>query len=566
MFYFTLIRVRIKKMEEFSVLIGGEAGQGSRKAGLLLGKILLEWGWQIFIYDDYQSLVRGGHNFSLIRASQKKPLTTDLSLDLLLSLDKKTAELHCQKLKEKGILVYNTSKISDIKEGLGLPLEKWVKEAGGISLMENVALIGAAAKILGISWEVVEKVIREEFRQEVREKNLKVGYLAFGSCKTLFKVPRLKSGGKVLLTGNEAISLGLIKAGLNTYFAYPMTPTSGILHFLAERQKEENLKVYQLESEVGVVNAALGASFAGSRVAVGTSGGGFALMTEGLSFAAQAEVPLLLIEGQRAAPATGVPTYTAQSDLFFTLHAGHGDFLRFLIAPSDGQEAAFWVGEALNLAWEYQTPVILLVDKQICESTFTIEKGIFSKIQPRKPLLTSDNGEYFRYKNTSSGISPLAFPGEKEKVVKVNGYEHDEKGLTIEEAELVQKMQEKRLKKFQKMQEAVEKLPAVNIGGKKNSQTALIVWGSVKGVAMEVAERRGLRLVQPIILQPFPKKQMKKALEGVKKVIVVENNSLGQLAEILPRYGIKVDSKILKYDGRPFWLKELDEKLGNISN
>jgi len=566
LFYFTLIRVRIKKMEEFSVLIGGEAGQGSRKAGLLLGKILLEWGWQIFIYDDYQSLVRGGHNFSLIRASQKKPLTTDLSLDLLLSLDKKTAELHCQKLKEKGILVYNTSKISDIKEGLGLPLEKWVKEAGGISLMENVALIGAAAKILGISWEVVEKVIREEFRQEVREKNLKVGYLAFGSCKTLFKVPRLKSGGKVLLTGNEAISLGLIKAGLNTYFAYPMTPTSGILHFLAERQKEENLKVYQLESEVGVVNAALGASFAGSRVAVGTSGGGFALMTEGLSFAAQAEVPLLLIEGQRAAPATGVPTYTAQSDLFFTLHAGHGDFLRFLIAPSDGQEAAFWVGEALNLAWEYQTPVILLVDKQICESTFTIEKGIFSKIQPRKPLLTSDNGEYFRYKNTSSGISPLAFPGEKEKVVKVNGYEHDEKGLTIEEAELVQKMQEKRLKKFQKMQEAVEKLPAVNIGGKKNSQTALIVWGSVKGVAMEVAERRGLRLVQPIILQPFPKKQMKKALEGVKKVIVVENNSLGQLAEILPRYGIKVDSKILKYDGRPFWLKELDEKLGNISN
>jgi len=553
-------------MEEFSILIGGEAGQGSRKAGLLLGKILLEWGWQVFIYDDYQSLVRGGHNFSLIRASQKKSLAVDFSLDLLLALDKKTVELHRQKLKEKGILVYSTSKISDVREGLGLPLEKWVKEAGGVSLMENVALVGAAAKILGISWEVVEKVIKEEFGKETEEKNLKVAYLAFGSCKTLLKIPKLKAGRQILLTGNEAISLGLIKAGMNTYFAYPMTPTSGILHFLAEKQKEAGLKVYQLESEIGVVNAALGAGFAGSRAAVGTSGGGFALTTEGLSFAAQAEIPLLIVEGQRTAPATGVPTYTAQSDLFFTLYAGHGDFLRFLIAPGDAQEAAFWAGEALNLAWEYQTPAILLVDKQICESTFTVEEAIFSKIKSRKLVLANNDGEYLRYKNTSSGISPLAFPGEKGKVVKVNGYEHDERGLTVEDAEQVKKMQEKRLRKFQKMKEVVEKLPAVNIGGKKNSQTALVVWGSVKGVGLEVAERRGLKLIQPVVFQPFPEKQMKKALEGVKKVIVAENNALGQLAEILPKYGVKVNSKILKYDGRPFWLKELDEKLGNIGN
>jgi len=553
-------------MEEFSILIGGGAGQGSRKAGLLLGKILLEWGWQVFIYDDYQSLIRGGHNFSLIRASQKKPLAADLSLDLLLALDQKTVEFHHPKLKETGILVYNTSRISNVREGLGLPLEQWVKEAGGISLMENVALVGATVKILGISWGIAEKVIKEEFGNQVEKKNLKIAQLAFGSCKTLFRVPKLKASGRILLTGNKAIGLGMIKAGLNIYFAYPMTPTSGILHFLAEKQKETNLKVCQLESEVGVVNAALGASFAGSRVAVGTSGGGFALMTEGLSFAAQGEIPLLIVEGQRAAPATGVPTYTAQGDLLFALHAGHGDFLRFLIAPGDGEEAAFWAGESLNLAWKYQTPVILLVDKQICESTFTVKEKIFSKIKPRNFLLASSKGEYFRYKNTSSGISPLTFPGEKGKVVKASGYEHDEKGLTVEEAKLVQKMQEKRLRKFKKMKEMVEKLPAVNIGGKKNSQTALVAWGSVKGVALEVAEKRGLKLIQPVVIQPFPEKQMKEALEGVKKVIVVENNALGQLAEILPKYGIKIDGKVLKYDGRPFWLKELDEKLRNIGN
>jgi len=553
-------------MEEFSILVGGEAGQGSRKAGLLLGKILLEWGWQVFIYDDYQSLIRGGHNFSLIKASQKKPLGVDLSLDLLFALDEKTVEFHRQKLKETGILVYNASKISNIREGLGLPLEQWVKEAEGVSLMENVALVGAATKILGISWGVAEKVIREEFGSQTGRKNLKIAQLAFGSCKTLFRISRLKSGGKILLAGNEAIGLGMIKAGLDSYFAYPMTPASGILHFLAKKQKEADLKVCQLESEVGVVNAALGASFAGSRVAVGTSGGGFALMTEGLSFAAQGEVPLLIVEGQRAAPATGVPTYTAQGDLLFALHAGHGDFLRFLIAPGDGEEAAFWAGEALNLAWKYQTPVILLVDKQICESTFTVREKIFSKIKPGNFLLTNSSGEYFRYKNTSSGISPLAFPGEKGRVVKVSGYEHDERGLTVEEAKLVRKMQEKRLKKFQRMKKAVGKLPAVNIGGKKNSRTALIAWGSVKGVALEVAEKRGLKLIQPVVLQPFPEKQMKEALKGAKRVIVVENNALGQLAEILPKYGIKVDDKILKYDGRPFWLKELDEKLGNLSN
>ncbi|MGB9707020.1 MAG: 2-oxoacid:acceptor oxidoreductase family protein, partial [Microgenomates group bacterium] len=250
-------------MEEFTILIGGEAGQGSRKAGLLLGKILNLWGWQVFIYDDYQSLIRGGHNFSLIRVSQKKVLTANLTLDFLFALDKKTVEFHRQNLKEKGILVYSASKIPDIKGGLGLPLEEWVKETAGISLMENVALVGAAAKILGISWEMVEKVIKEEFGKEAEEKNLKVAHLAFGSCKTLLKIPKLPPKAQILLTGNEAIGLGLIKAGLDSYFAYPMTPTSGILHFLAEKQKKYRLKVCQLENEIGVVNAALGAAWAG---------------------------------------------------------------------------------------------------------------------------------------------------------------------------------------------------------------------------------------------------------------------------------------------------------------
>lgn len=547
-------------MRSLSLLVGGQAGQGSRKAALLIGKILREWGWYVFIYDDYQSLIRGGHNFSLIRASEKKVLSASFPPDILLALDQKTIDLHLPELKKGGLLIYKLTGDFSFKNGLGLPLEEWVKKVGGIPLMENVALVGALGKILGISWEVVEKVIREEFGESTEEMNLKIANYVFSSCKTIYKIPKLFSKEYFLYTGNEAVSLGMMRAGLNCYFAYPMTPATGILHFLAEKK---NLKVYQLESEIGVINGGLGAAYAGQKTAVGTSGGGFALMTEGLSFAAQAEIPILIIESQRTGPSTGVPTYTAQSDLNFVLGAGHGDFLRFVIAPGDGEEAAFWAGEGLNLAWEYQTPVILLIDKQISESTFPVNKAVFSQIKPKKPLLAGKSKTYLRYKDTPNGLSPLAFPGSKGKVVKVAGHEHSEEGIAVDEAGLIRKMQEKRLRKFGLMQEAAEKLAAVNVLGNKKSKTALIVWGSVKGAALEVAEKRGLRLVQPVILQPFPEKQMKKALEGVEKIIVAENNALGQLAKILPAFGIKVERLILKYDGRPFWPEELDEQLGN---
>lgn len=547
-------------MEELRILVGGKAGQGSRKAGLVIGKILREWGWQIFIYDDYQSLIRGGHNFSLIRASKKRVSCAGFPLDILLALDQKTIDLHFSELKSDGLLVYKKTNNPSPKEGLGLPLETWVKEAGGTSLMENIAAVGALGKILGISWEVVGKVIRKEFGEKSEKINLKVARNAFASCKTITRIPRLTPKKYLLLTGNEAVGVGLLRSDLKVYFAYPMTPSTGILHFLAA---EKGIETWQLESEVAVINAALGSSYAGKRTAVATSGGGFALMTEGLSFAAQAEIPVLIVESQRPGPATGVPTYTSQGDLSFVLGAGHGDFLRFVIAPGDGEEAAFWAGEGLNLAWEYQTPVILLIDKQISESTFAVEGKIFKKIKVRQPLLTSASSNYLRYQDTQNGISPLAFPGQKRKVVKVTGYEHDEKGIAVEDADLVKKMQEKRIRKFEQMRKAVGKMSAVNVYGNKKSKTALIVWGSVKGVAAEVAEEKGLRLVQPVFLQPFPEKQMKKALEGVEKIIVAENNASGQLTQILPAFGIKVDKVILKYDGRPFWKEELDEQLRN---
>jgi len=550
--------------KDYSILIGGAAGQGSRKAGLTIAKLFSQFGYRIFIYDDYQSLIRGGHNFSQIRASEKKILSHREKIDFLLALDETTIKKHQSDLDKKGIIVYNSDKISLKKNNaIGIAMETIVKKAEGIPIMGNTALVAAFAKIVGIDWKTLEKLLKEELKRS-QGLNLKIAEESFNSTKNLVKIEKLDQKPLPLLTGNEALSLGAVKAGLDFYIAYPMTPATGILHYLAKHKKDFNIKVAQLENEVGVVNAALGAAYAGARTMVGTSGGGFALMTEGLSLAAQSETPLVVVESQRMSPGTGVATYNGQGDLLFALTAGHGDILRFVIAPGDADESYFWAGKILNLSWKYQTPSILLTDKEVSESTFSFDKSILDKIKSEKPLLWGKNGKYLRYKKTKNGISPLAFPGEKNAIVKANSYEHDEFGITVEDGKEVEEMQNKRLRKFGEMKKEIDKLQAINVYGRKSAKKAIIAWGSTKGPAKEAAEKLGLKMIQPVILEPFPERQMKNALKGVKKIVLVETNSLGQMEKVLNCYGIKVDKKILKYNARPFLPEEIEKKLSKF--
>jgi 2-oxoglutarate ferredoxin oxidoreductase subunit alpha len=297
---------------------------------------------------------------------------------------------------------------------------------------------------------------------------------------------------------------------------------------------------------------------------VGSSGGGFALMTEALSLAVQNETSLVIVESQRMAPGSGVPTYNAQADLSFALSAGHGDIVKFVIAPGDVEESYIWGGRIMNLSWKYQTPSILLVDKEISESVFSFNKKALKEVKKEEALFWNGKGKYLRYKKTKNGISPLAFPGNKKAAVKANSYEHDQFGLTVEDEDEVKAMQDKRLRKFEKMKKEVDKLEAVKVHGKKTAKKAVIAWGSTKGAVKEAAEKLGLRMVQPIVLQPFPENQIKKALKGVKKIALVENNSTAQLKLILDQIGIKVDKKVLKYDGRPFIPEEIENKLKNF--
>lgn len=558
--------------KDYSILIGGAAGEGSRVAGLIGAKLLNKLGYRIFIYDDYQSLIRGGHNFSKIRASEKNILSQRRGIDFLLALNKDTAVRHRDELEQKGIIIYNSDKMKD--KGIGIPIEKITKEEGGIPIMKNVALLGGFAKVIGMDWKIAEEVFKKELTKKT-DLNLKIAKRAYRETKNLIKIEKLDQEPLSLLTGNEAISLGAVKAGLNLYLAYPMTPASSILHYLAAHQEEFGIAVSHPENEIAVINMALGAAYAGARTMVGTSGGGFALMTEALSMAAQSETPILIVESQRTAPSSGVPTYTGQGDLFFVMGAGHGDFLRFVIAPGDAEEAFYLTGEALNLAWKYQTPAILLVDKEVSENTFSVDKDIEKKVRPafgearlkRRPenfLARNKKGNYKRYKDTKGGISPLAFPGQKNIISKATSYEHDEFGISTEEEKDIEKMQNKRLKKFKKMAQEVEKLEAVKTYGKKNSQKAIVVWGSTKGPALEAVEKLGIKMIQPIFFQPFPEKQMRKALKGVEKLISIEGNSLGQMEQVLRCYGIKPDNRILKYTGRPFLPEEIEEKLKKI--
>jgi len=346
----------MQNKKDYSIIVGGAAGQGSRKAGLIIAKLFNNLGYNVFINEDYQSLIKGGHNFSVVRISEGQHFSIHEKADFLLALNEDTVDKHEKSLEKNGVVVFNKDKIKR-NNGIGIASETITKELGGLPIMSNTALIAGFSKIVGIEWRALEDVLRKELGRGI-EKNLEIAKRAYDETSTVLKIDKLKVKPNPLLTGNEAIALGAVKAGLDIYYAYPMTPATTILNYLAEHAQEFNIIAAQLENEIAVINASIGSSFAGKRSMVGTSGGGFALMTEGISLAAMAETPVLIVNSQRSGPATGVPTYSGQSDLLFTLNAGHGDFVRFIAAPGDANESCCWSAKLLNLAWKYQTPAI----------------------------------------------------------------------------------------------------------------------------------------------------------------------------------------------------------------
>lgn len=550
---------------DFSVLFGGKAGDGVDTAGLLIGRILNQLGWRLYIYRDYPSVIRGGHTFSIIRAGKNKISAHREKVDFIIALNQETLDLHRPKLKKDCFFIYDADQAKPAAGtcGTGVAVNTILKEENAPVVMRNSCLIGAFCKAAGIKWDILDNVFRKNIAKEIG-LNLKVARRGYDSAQELTVAGTFAQAPLPVVSGNEAIGMGLLKAGLNAYVAYPMTPSSAILHFLAGQAKDFSLKVVHPESEIAVVLMALGFSYMGERVAVGTSGGGFCLMTEGLSFSGIAELPVVFMVGQRTGPSTGLPTYTAQTELHFVLNAGQGEFSRMIAAPGDPEEAYFWSAAVLSLSWKYQIAGIILSDKTLSEGNFSFDLEAAGAPKKEDIPLWDKNSPYKRYQDTQSGVSPLAFVPQPGQVIKINSYEHDENGITTEDAKITKAMQEKRLRKEKYLAEDLENYETVKTYGNGNSSVAVLCWGSNKGVCVEAAENLGIKVIQPVVLWPFPEKQFQEALKGVKRLICVENNATGQLALLIQRFGFGVNEKILKYDGRPFTGDELEEKLRGV--
>jgi 2-oxoglutarate ferredoxin oxidoreductase subunit alpha len=548
-------------MNDISVLTGGRAGDGINSAGLLIAHLFNQMGYQTYMYFDYPSLIKGGHNFTITRAAEQKIGAHRDRCDYLLALSQDSVDLHRHLFSENTVILYDSGRVHG--KGQGIPVEAILKAEQAPPVMGNSCIIGAFAKSSGIPFDVVETVIKRQI-PKAAAKNLVIARKGYEAVREERIIPRIGTTCCPLVTGNEAIGLGLLHGGLDAYVAYPMTPTSNLLHFLAGAARNFPLTVVHPENEIAVMLMALGLSYAGKKTAVGTSGGGFCLMTEGFSLAGGSEIPIVVVMGQRTGPSTGLPTYTGQTELGFVLHAGQGEFPRLVVAPGDPEQAYFWSSIALTLAWKCQVPAVILADKTLCEGTYSLDEKAIGPPETSDLQQSGISGQYRRYSITDNGISPLQFPPLKDAAIKVNSYAHDEDGITTEKADMVRLMTEKRQRKYEALKGEIDALECVKSYGTSSARTALLCWGSTLLVCKEAAKRHGFGVIQPVVLSPFPEEQLKSVIEGTPNIISVEENTEGQLRLLCHQHGIPVASHIAKIDGRPFSVEELDARLGEV--
>ena len=538
------------------ILIGGQAGQGSAVTSHFIGKVFCSLGYYVFNYRDYPSLIRGGHNFNIVRVSDKPIYSHKKNCDIILALDQKTIDLHQKELGKEGFIVGDKSlKGKRIRAFDGKAILERIK---GPEILINDVLIGYLFKYFGIDREFLLEAAEKTFKSKdgIIKKAIEEGY---NLAETEEKLKKL-GPKKYFISGNEAIAVGALASGIDVYLAYPMTPATAVLHFLAKKQIDHNILTLQLENEIAVINAALGASFAGAKAMVGTSGGGFALMTEALSLAGMAELPIVVYLSQRTAPSTGVPTYTGQTDLKFALNSGHGEFPKIVVAPGDPKEAIARTQEAFYLAAKYRTLVTILGDKHLGESDYSHERLDKALVSNQRFILASPSQNYRSYQLTESGVSKRAVPGQG-PFVKATSYEHDDFGYTVEDPEWIVKMNDKRLRKITSFAKEIKKLNPIFLTGK--GKNLIISWGSTKGAIVDaLSELKNFKFLQISYLLPFPKEEVIREIKKSKKVILIENSATGLLGDVIAEQtGFIVKNKILKYDARPFTPEDLALKL-----
>ncbi|MCX7841618.1 MAG: 2-oxoacid:acceptor oxidoreductase subunit alpha [Clostridia bacterium] len=554
---------------DYNILIGGSAGQGMDTLAAILERVLKRKGFQIFTVRDYMSRVRGGHNFIQVRFGNEELTSHRKSVDGIIALNDETIRLHMEDLSENGFVICDEEISFADERVIRLPLKTEAKASGNVKAMGSTAL-GTVLKLFDLDMSCVEDVLKLIFaRQDIATQNMGALKRGFELLDSRYSIEPADSDGSILISGNEAIALGALAAGCKFYSAYPMTPSTSIMNYLATKMAEAEVVVEQAEDEISAINMAIGASYAGARSMTGTSGGGFALMVEGLGLSAMLEVPLVIAEIQRPSPTTGFPTRTEQADLKFVINASQGEFPRMVIAPRNPEDAFYQTVRAFNLADNYQIPVILLGDQYLADSTTTTRPFDFDRVKIERYLSNDDfagDREYKRYELTPDGISPRIIPGKVPgKTVLVDSDEHDEWGHITESAEVRKAMNDKRMRKLEYLKKELQEPDFLGDG---DFETLFVAWGSLHGPvkeALKLLNKTGEKKYAALVfgdVWPLPEKLLLEKAGKAKAVINIEQNATGQLASLIRECtGIKCDGSILKYDGRPICAEFIIENI-----
>ena len=574
---------------DFALAIGGAAGQGIATPGNILARMFVRRGLYLNAYNAYQSIIRGGHIFLTIRLKTGPVTSHGDKLDLLVCLNQDTMDRHLRHMGAGTRVLFNSDTTEPGEAGEGallcpVPVGELSTDKRN-KLLQNTVALGVITSLLGQEFEEIQENLTRLFARKgdaVVSQNVEVALAGYRYAAEHFEPypDPLPRGPRpmALWTGNEALAMGGAAAGVKFYCAYPMSPATGVLHWIAQNARELGIMVRQVEDEIGVANMAIGAAHAGCRSMCATSGGGFALMTEAIGAAAMMEIPVVFIDVMRAGPSTGVPTKTEQGDLWQVLGASHGDFERFIVAPRDALDAFNTIPELFNLCDSCQCPGIVVSDLLISEGTFSVDPDEL-ELQPgihRGELITEpdvdgdwngkladpgtrEGGGYLRYEHTDSGVSPRAIPGVEGYAHVVSTDEHDEDGVLISDE--FTNPHKRRLmleKRARKMAGVAELVAAPQLEGPADAEITLIGWGSTHGVIKEALaqlQENGIRANQLAIkwIVPFHGDAVMEILANAAKTLIVENNHSGQFARYLrSETGFSADGHIRKYDGEPF--------------
>jgi len=567
---------------DISIRIGGAAGQGIQSISSIIARTFVRHDFYVFINQDVESRIRGGHNFDQVRISNSQVRSVAEQVHILIALDEETIRQDIDCLAGNGTLLFDGEMIdfkSENPNHLSVPFARIASEAGKSKIMINAVATGAATALLNFGLQPVLDGLQEQFQRKGAEtvannqKSATAGYEYVRrnlKVKPPFKVPSAKSvRRKMLLTGSQAMALGAMASGLKFYSGYPMSPATTIMEFVSSQADKYNIVLEQAEDEIAAINMVIGANFAGVRAMTATSGGGFCLMVEALSLAGMTETPVVIVVAQRPGPSTGLPTRTEQADLNLVMHAGHGDFPRAILAPGYPEQAMHLMSKAFNLADKFQTPIIVLGDQHFGDAYFTVDDLDLGSITiDRGHILTNQDLssplEYKRYAPSESGISPRILPGQTKAVLYADSDEHTEEGHITESAAVRNQMMRKRMQKLEGLRREIGP-PEIYPSGP--AEIVLLGWGSTHGAIKEAVDQlnqNGIaaRMIHYSELFPFNPRHVSTPELQKAKIIAVENNFTGQFADFFSKAtGLAVDLRILKYDGRPFSSREIVDQI-----